>query len=230
MLRTALLCALAALVLAMQPAAAVLTPNGNYTACGVTSRWGFKTWTGSLSTAHPLVFPKTEKELKDLVLSVGAVPNCKIRVAGTGGSTDGVVALKQDSKLVVVNLALLQVKNSWNNKLDKVKLRVRMGAGKSLLDLMTFIRPQGYLPPTRSYGRYFSLGGFYMSPSTHGGTFRLDRAAKQVTGLRVLLSSGLYMDITDEMEVAEWRGSLGLFGIVVGKSIDKAAHAYCCVD
>jgi len=219
-IQAAVAAAVAVLLLVLQPALAVKDASGNYTACGVTSPYAFKTWTGSLTTAHPLIFPTTEKELKLLVKSVAAVPNCRIRVVGTAGSIDGIVALKQDTDVVVVNLAKLQVNDKWDNKLDTTKLRVRMSAGKSLLDLLAFIRPLGYLPPNRSYGRYFTLGGYYMSPSTHGGTWTLDRVAKQVTGLRVLLSSGQYMDITGENHVAQWRGSLGLLGIVVALEVE----------
>lgn len=189
----------------------------NYTACGVTSPVAFETWTGSLSTKFPLVFPKTEGELRALVLAVGKLRGCRIRVVGTGGSIDGLVALKQEAQVVVVNLADMQAAAAWDNKINHSTRRVRIAAGKSLLEMMSFIRPLGYLPITRSYGRYFTVGGFYMNPSTHGATFGAERAAKHVTAVRALLSNGKFVNLIQPAKVAEWRGSLGLLGIVVGK-------------
>lgn len=187
----------------------------NYTMCGLTSTVAFKTWTSSLTTDLPVFYPKTEAELASLVKSVAEVEGCKIRVVGTGGTTDGLVALKQDNA-VIVNLADLQVNAKWNDVLFLNKARVRMSAGKTLLDLMALVRPKGFLLESRSFGRYFTLGGFFLSPSTHGSTIESDRVAKQVSAVRVLLSNGKYVDITEKSQVNAFRGSLGLLGIVVG--------------
>lgn len=195
----------------VQPAA----PPKNYTACGVTSERNFRTWTGSLNTSLPLIFPTTESELQNLVRRVSRIPQCKIRVAGTRYSSDGIVALKNDPNVVVISLADLVPNNEWNNKLDRNLARVRVGAGRSFLDLSAFLRPRGFLLVSRPYGRLFSVGGFYMNPSTHGATLTSDRVAKQITGIRALLSNGEIVDIMDERRLSQWRGSMGLLGIVI---------------
>ena len=199
-------------LLSLQAALAV-----TYSACGASSTTNFQTWTGSFTTTTPVVYPASEAELKTLVLDVAKLPGCKIRVVGTAGSADGLVQQKHETNIVVVNLANMAPNSDWNGQIDTKKNVVRMAAGRTLLDLMSVIRPQGYVLSTRSYGRYFTLGGFFMNPGTHGATFGADRAAKLVTGVRVLLSSGKYVEITNPVEIQAWRGSFGLLGIVTGK-------------
>jgi len=148
------------------------------------------------------------------------VDGCKVRVVGTGGSPDGLVKQKQEGKVVVVNLNDMQTRSRWNGVLDKTKKRVRMGAGKTFLDLMAVIRPQGYILKSRTLGKYFTLGGMYLTPGNHGASLAADTLPKYATAFRALLSNGQYVDITNPKDVAVWRGSLGLLGIVVAIEIE----------
>jgi hypothetical protein len=199
--------------------------QADYTACGVTSSYAFKTWVDSFETQSPLVYPTTELELKNLLKSVRSIKGCKIRVVGTAGSADGIVHQKRESNIVVVSLANLQDFAGWNGQIDTTTKRIRMNAGKTFLDLMAIARPQGYVLGTRTLHRGFTLGGVFMNPSVHGASFSYDRLCKYATGFRVMLFDGRIVELFNEKQVEAWRGSMGLLGIVLGVEIQLQSDA-----
>ena len=165
-----------------------------------------------------MLFPQTELELANIVKQAGAL-KCKVRVAGTGGSVDGIVQQKTETNVIVVSLAKLQIDAQWDGVLDETTQTVRINAGKTFIDLMAVVRPKGYLLSSSTLGRYFTLGGVFMNPSTHGATKGESFLANYIMGIRALLSNGRYVVITNRKELQYWRGSLGLLGIAVGLEI-----------
>jgi len=54
-------------------------------ACGIASTQNWVNWMGSVETDFPLVFPKTDQELRDIV-AAATEGGCKVRPVGTGHS------------------------------------------------------------------------------------------------------------------------------------------------
>lgn len=189
-----------------------------YTNCGVTSSTNFKSWTTSFDTDTPVVYPTSDAEINAYV-STAKSKGCKVRVVGTAHSFNGIVHHKTERNVLVLSMASYVPPTAWNGVLDTVNARVRMGAGRTFLDLYQLIRPQGYLLPTQTAGLFFSLGGVFMNPSVHGSNMNSDRLAKLVTGLTAVLSDGTSVTITAPAELAKWRGSMGLLGIVTAIEI-----------
>lgn len=189
------------------------------TKCGLTSSEAFKSWTDSFETDSPKMYPTTEASLASMIATAKA-NGCKVRPVGTAHSFDGVVRQKTEQQTVVVSLADYTPPAAWNNVLvGGANPTVRMGAGKTFLDLMNLVRPQGYLMKSQTAGLFFSLGGVFMNPSVHGGTFGQDRLCSLVTAARVMKGDGTVVDVTDANEIKKLRGSMGLAGIVLAVEI-----------
>lgn len=196
-------------------------PSRTFTKCGFTSSENHATWYGSLFTNSPVMFPTNDLELANIVTTAKA-NGCKVRVRGSGHSEDGLVMQKLDEldeQVIVVNLKdYIPDDPSWHRNLNQAVPSVKMSAGSSLLAMMQFIRPQGYLTRTHTAGRIFNLGGVYLNPSTHGAAYGESRLAAQVLSVRVMNADG---DITEYSgaDVISFRGSMGLLGIVTALEI-----------
>ena len=201
-----------------------------FSKCGFTSGVHFQNWFGTLSTNSPVLFPQNEAELSSIVKIV-ASKGCRIRVRGAGHSESGVVMINGneddgDGDVIIVNLKDLTPHPNWDGLLfkdneDAYGPSVRMSAGASTAEMIGIVRPQGYLMTTNTAGAIFSVGGLYLNPSTIGSqSVHTGRCAKQVVGVRVLDGTGTYKEYTvTDPELKDFRGSLGLLGIVTGLEI-----------
>jgi len=88
--------------------------------------------------------------------------------------------------------------------LDESRLRLRMSAGATLLDVHKILIERGYRLPTQTGGPIFSLGGVFMSPYVHGESCR---------GRPQYYAS--YGCARQQSEVRHCRGSMGLLGLVL---------------
>jgi FAD binding domain len=186
-------------------------------ACGISSQYNWVNWMESIETDFPLVFPTTDQDMQDIVLAA-TQGGCKIRPVGTGHSYSGIVANKvEEGNVIIVNLADYEPPTHWHFVLDKERLRVRMSAGATLVDLQRFLIEQGYRLPIHTGGPLFSLGGVYLNPSVHGNTIDEDRCTSLLTGVRAILANGTIVEVTenDPGEIEHWRGSMGLLGIAL---------------
>lgn len=192
-----------------------------YKKCGFSSMEHYKTWYGVLFTNSPVLFPKDDSELSNIVTTAKA-NDCKVRVRGSGHSEDGLVMQKfdeLDEEVVVVNLKdYIPDDDSWNEIIDTTVPSVKMSAGASILKMMSVIRPQGYLTATSTAGRFFSLGGAYLNPSVHGASYDTSRFCGQVLSMRVMDADG-GISIYSGDDVKDFRGSMGLLGIVTALEI-----------
>jgi hypothetical protein len=156
-------------------------------ACGISSEYNWVNWMESVETDFPLVFPKTDQDIQDII-QAAAEGGCKVRPVGTGHSYSGIVANKQEqgssNNVIIVNLADYEPPSDWHFVLDEDRLRVRMSAGATLVDLQRFLLEKGYRLPTHTGGPLFSLGGVYLNPSVHGNTIGEDRCTSLLMGVR----------------------------------------------
>jgi hypothetical protein len=198
--------------------------------CGLSSTVRFQTWYEILFTDSPVLFPKDDAELLDIV-TAARTGGCRVRVRGAGHCEDGVVMQKTDQddgggEIVTINLSKYTPPAAWNGVLDTTsnpnRPTVRISTGASLLEMAGVIRPQGYLPISSYPLPSFSVGGAYLNPSTHGATYGSSRLAPHVIGVRVLKASGVieeYHIDTDAATLKTFRGSMGLLGIVTAVEI-----------
>lgn len=201
-----------------------------YTKCGFTSTIRHDTWYGQTFTNSPVLFPTNDEELCEIV-STAKGEDCKVRVRGAGHSEDGVVMQKLDEQsadVVVIHLKDYiptdvaddgSVGESWNGVLDKDTDSVKVPTGWSTLELMASIRPQGYLTKTNTAGRIFSVGGAYLNPSVNGNVIEESRFASQIRSVRTM-DADCNIRVYSGDEVKDWRGSVGLLGIVTAVEID----------
>jgi len=196
-----------------------------YEKCGFYSDENFHTWFDSqyLFTNSPVLFPKNDDEIRNIVTTAKA-NGCKVRVRGAGHSKDGVVMQKldelEDFETIVINLKDYTPDDSqWDAVLDPSTPSIKISAGASIVEMLSIVRPVGYLPTTVMDGRYFSVGGAYLNPSCHGATIEESRLAAQVLSFRVMDADGVITDYTDIESVKEFRGSMGLLGIVTAVEV-----------
>lgn len=172
----------------------------SYSRCGLTSEQSYRNWHQVWGTTDPVVHPRNDAELASTVATAYAA-GCRVRPVGTMHSYDGLVAQKAEVDTVVVSLALYTPPPAWDNVVNAATPSVRMGAGRTFLDLMQLVRYRGYLMVTQTTGPFFSLAGVFFSPSVHGSAFDADRLASLVVGLRAMLSNGTSVAITDPAQV-----------------------------
>ena len=196
--------------------------------CGFSSETNFRNWYGTLVTKSPVLFPKTEDELSDIVREI-TKRGCRIRVRGAGHSESGIVMLEANEHdgfgdVVTVHLKDI-VPHAWNGIIfpesELYGPSIKIPAGASTTELVSITRPKGYLMTTNTAGAIFSVGGLYLNPSTIGSQSQhVGRCAVQVVGLRVLVGDGTYKEFNyTDPELKDFRGSLGLLGIVTGLQI-----------
>jgi hypothetical protein len=190
-----------------------------YEACGFTSDVRFATWFGTLYTNSPVLFPKTDAELAAIV-TTAADSGCKVRVRGAGHSEDGLVMQKQDENVVVVHLKdYVPDDPAWHGVIDAETPSIKIRTGASLLELISVIRPQGYLLRSFTAGAIFSVGGVYMNPAVCGPIFSESRLASHVLSFRVMGPDGAIKVYSDPNDVKTFTGSMGLLGIVTAAEI-----------
>ena len=171
------------------------------------------------------MFPQDDAELTAILTQV-TNNGCKLRVRGAGHSEDGLVMQKEenDDDIVVINLKDYKPPDDsgWNGALNTASIppTIKISAGASLLEMISIIRPQGYLPTTSYPLPSFSVGGAYLNPSTHGATYGESRLAAQVVGMRVMKADGSTVEYdSGDPELKDWRGSAGMLGIVTAMEI-----------
>jgi FAD binding domain len=193
-------------------------------ACGISSEYNWVNWMESIETDFPLVFPKTDQDLQGIIQAAGQ-GGCKVRPVGTGHSYSGIVANKVEhhggssssNNVIIVNLADYEPPPDWHYVLDEDRLRVRMSAGATLVDLQRFLLEKGYRLPIHTGGPLFSLGGVYLNPSVHGNTIGEDRCTSLLTGVRAVTGNGngTIIEVWENDGIEDWRGSMGLLGIAL---------------
>jgi len=104
--------------------------------------------------------------------------------------------------------------DAWKDSLNSSSLTARIGAGKTFYDLMTLIRPQGFLMKTRPAGRFFSIGGV-VANMVHGGGRGAGFIYEDVTALHVMTANGSLSDITSASDLNSWFSSAGLLGVIL---------------
>ena len=125
----------------------------------------------------------------------------------------------KDKNTVVVSLAYHVVSDpNWQDTLNTDKSNIRIGAGKTFLDLMTIARPSGFLLKTRTAGRMFSVGGV-IANSVHGGGKDAGFLYEQVSGLLVMTYDGTIQEVISSWELSNWLCSTGLLGIILAAEI-----------
>ena len=125
----------------------------------------------------------------------------------------------KEKTTLVVSLAYHTTSDpNWQDALNAKKSNIRIGAGKTLLDLMTIARPSGFLLKTRTAGRLFSIGGV-IANSVHGGGKGAGFFYEQVSGLLVMTFDGTIHEITVASDLSHWLCSTGLLGIILAAEI-----------
>ncbi|KAJ1569411.1 hypothetical protein HK096_003192 [Nowakowskiella sp. JEL0078] len=192
--------------------------GGNFSVGPFTSNTSFSNWSQTVVSKTPVLFPESDADLLK-ILDEADANGLKVRVVGTAHSFDGIVSQTWEENVVILSLAKYQPPAEWKEVLNEPLLTVRMGAGQTFLDLMSFARPKGYVMVTQTAGWFFSLAGVLMNPSVHGATFHEDRLTSILVAVRVMLADGSIKVIDTEEEMKYWRGSLGLLGIVTAVEV-----------
>jgi FAD/FMN-containing dehydrogenase len=177
------------------------------------SEYKFNTWLDSVYTDSPIMRPKNDTELRD-ILAKAKQSGCRVRVTGARHTGDGLVTQTNEENIVVVSLYDYQPDDdAWRMKLDTNTPSVKAPGGASLLDVMAFIRPQGYLMKSMTAGPIFTLAGI-MANTVHGGDHNMGFINETMISARVMLADGSIQIISDPSEIAHWRSSYGLLGIL----------------
>ncbi|KAH9254655.1 hypothetical protein BASA81_007412 [Batrachochytrium salamandrivorans] len=186
--------------------------QGQFDNCGLSSNTRFLTFNRKLMSTAPVLFPKTEAELKSIVKRA-AQRGCKVRVRGAGHSSNGIIAQAAEKKVVVVHLGRLKT-TAWPDSINAKTCVATIGTGKSLLGLIAMAKPAGCVHFTQTAFPLFSVGGVISNSVTgngHGAGMFYD----YVVGVRVMLPSGEIRTITDESSLRFFRGAYGLTGIIL---------------
>jgi UDP-N-acetylenolpyruvoylglucosamine reductase len=175
---------------------------------------GWENWQKLIQTNAAVFRPQTDQELQN-ILKASRENHCTIRITGARGSHDGLVMERREENIVIISLADYQTSSpAWQDKVFTDTKHVRIGAGRSFYDLTKLIRSKGFLLPTRTAGRYFTIGGV-VSNMVHGASKDSGFIHEYVTSLLVMLANGHILEITTENELKYWRSSAGLLGIIL---------------
>jgi FAD/FMN-containing dehydrogenase len=148
----------------------------------------------------------------------------QVRVKGTGHSEPGIVQNKGDGKVVIISMANYWPTPDWNGTLSTGSSpTVRIGTGRTYMDVMSIIRPAGYRLKSTTAGFFFSVGGVVANPSVHGSAFASDRMSSHMSACKVMLANGTILHITDASEIVNWRGSMGYLGVILAAQLDIAS-------
>lgn len=189
------------------------------TACGLSSHFVFKTWSGLIATHAPVLFPKNDGDLQ-YILHEAKEGGCTVRPSGSTSSAPGLIMEEtSESDVVVVSLDKYVASDlNWERTMlineGEDETYVRAHAGMTQLDLYSFLRPNHYFLPSNTAGFFFSLGGV-MGNFVHGGTFKEGPLHDSVRSMRVMLHDGSIKIIDDKEELKYWRNSYGLLGIIL---------------
>jgi len=192
-----------------------------YTQCGITSDWTYNNWGKNIITTTPTVFPKDDSELKNY-LKIIKENKCKARPVGATHSAGGIVLENKSTDTIAVSLAKYEPDDKeWRDNIiqENGKSSVRIPTGRSLLDLVSLIRPKNLYTPTQTAGFIFAVGGI-MANTVHGGFYGKGFSNYYVTKMRVVLSNGDVRIIDDKEEIKYWRQSFGLLGIISSVEIE----------
>ena len=200
------------------------------TACGLSSHFAFKTWSGLIATHAPVLFPKNDEDLK-YILHEAKEGGCTVRPSGSTSSAAGLIMEETlESDVVVVSLDKYVASDlNWERIMlineGEDDTYVRAHAGMTQLDLYSFLRPNHYFLPSNTAGFFFTLGGV-MAGFVHGGTFKEGPLHDSVRSMRVMLHDGSIQIIDDKEELKYWRNSYGLLGIIlnVELAVEKRLH------
>jgi len=196
-------------------------PKPVFTQCGITSDWPFNNWAKNIVTTAPTVFPKDDSELKNY-LKIIKDNKCKARPVGATHSAGGIVLENNSTDSIAISLAKYEPDDKeWRDNIiqENGKSSVRIPTGRSLLDLVSIIRPKNLFTPTQTAGFIFTVGGI-MANTVHGGLYGKGFANYYVTKMRVMLSNGDVRIIDDKEEIKYWRQSFGLLGIITSVEIE----------
>lgn len=183
---------------------------------------GWHNWLREINTTAPVFRPKTNANLKSIILAAKK-NNCIVRTQGAAHSQDGLIMQERETNVLIVSLADHTVsQNLWKNQLLADDLKARIGAGKTIYDLMTLIRPQGFLMKTRTAGRFFTVGGI-VANMVHGGGNGAGFIYEDVTGMLVMKSDGSILEITSSSDLNAWYSSAGLLGVILAVELKVIA-------
>jgi len=154
------------------------------------------------------------------ILATAKAQGRKVRVKGTGHSEPGIIVNKADNYSVVISLANYVPPAAWNGVLNTGSSpSVRIGAGRTYMDLMAIARPAGYVLHTTTAGFFFSVGGVVANPSVHGSAFASDRLNSHMSAAYVMLANGTTRNVVYP-EIVNFRGSMGYLGVILAAQID----------
>ena len=172
----------------------------------------YKTWSGSLKTNIPIQRPKNNDEVS-LILKRARINGHKVRVMGATHSEDNLTVTDIDNKTEIISLFDYRNKD-WSLLLNTKDDTVRIEAGRSFLDLISFLRPRQYILRTNTAGPFFTIGGV-ISNSVHGASIDEGFIHENVHSMLVMFANGSIKEITDPVELSYFRCSFGLLGIIL---------------
>jgi hypothetical protein len=179
---------------------------------------GWNNWLGEVETVNTPVFrPQTDADLVQIIEKSKSSDGvkCRVRMQGATHSEDGMVIQRREKDVVVVSLASHKTTQvGWDDGIDSNGIAT-IGAGSSFYDLMKIMRPNGWLLPSVTAGRFFSIGGV-VANQVHGGGVLPGQGFihDAVTELLVLTADGQFRVINGD-ELKYWRSSAGTLGIIV---------------
>ena len=194
-----------------------------YSLCGFTSAHAFSNWDAIVATELPIMFPKDDIELQE-ILETASANGCRVRASGTTHSFAGVVVGNDTTNTVVVSLADYAPNDAdWNFVIDEQGFdepHGRFPGRATQLDMYQRIRGNGhnYFLSSQTAGWMFSMGGI-ISNSVHGGLDEQSYIHAYVTRLRVMYADGSIDVLDQESDLRYWRNGFGLIGIITGAEI-----------
>lgn len=184
----------------------------SYTSCGLSSSIHFQNWRKNVDSNAPVLFPTNEGELAS-ILSAAALGGCKVRVRGAGHSFNGLVMQRTEEDVVVVHLEEFVNRAGWTDFINTASGIATIGAGRSILDLMSMTRPEGWLMGSHTFATYFTIGGV-MSNSVAGASSGKGFLYDMVTEALVMFPNGTVGEVSGPM-LPKYLGHYGLTGIVL---------------
>jgi len=188
--------------------------------CGFLSEEKYSTWSGMLETQSPVFFPENDTQVQNIVNRIRDA-GCKVRPIGSRQSDSGISISATDDLSVGVSLSKYNSNKSapdWSLQYSVLKISetmtIRAEGGLTLRDIYATIRPLGYFLPTVVDDWALSVGTV-VGTMVHGSTFGKSYLNSYVTSLRVMLGNGTISELRSPLDLAMWRNSMGLLGLVL---------------
>ncbi|KAJ3327803.1 hypothetical protein HDU76_011096 [Blyttiomyces sp. JEL0837] len=167
--------------------------------------FAYKAYSATTScTASEIRYPNTTSQVSDIIIEALSTFQFVKAMGSHHSATD----------IICTNGIAISMKGFNSIKIDEKNMKVTVGAGAHLVDLLNALQAKGLTLEHYPQFGGITIGGA-LATGAHGSSLKHYTLSDQITAVTVVDGMGFVQTITDESELAYFRVHLGLLGVVV---------------